>query len=313
MTVRILFAVPLFLVAAYFIYAGFKYTRMISGIFLGLVYDPEPETPLASAGEKIVILDSGDREIEALWVEKKGSSQLAIFCHESGASKESWEKYAYFLPDMGFHILSVDLRRETPDVSKNPLSQWPTSENVARLLTVIRWARKALCPDIRVVLFGVSNGADIAFAASFQDSTVKAVVADGLFSMKEIFRDYIRRWAPVLAKPNLFGDRHPEFLIRLFADLGFWHAEKKSGKKFVEVESLLKKRHVPLLMIYGAEDDYVPSSHQTFLQEVGRKSETSFWVVPYARHNEAVSVKQKDYEEKVSRFLENLGFVRHEK
>ncbi|MBI3316302.1 MAG: alpha/beta hydrolase [Candidatus Omnitrophica bacterium] len=312
-TIRFLWVLPLFLVAAYFLYSGFKYTRMIANIFLGLVYDPEPEPLQPSVGEKRAILDSSDREIEALWVEKKGSAEIVIFCHESGASKESWEKYAHFLPGMGFHLLSVDLELTPAGPGKNALSQWPVSGHVEKLLTVIRWARKAIRPDIRVVLFGVSNGADVAFAASFLDPTVKAVVADGLFSMKEIFRDYIRKWAPILVRPNLFGDNHPRVLVNGFTHLGFWYAQVKSGKRFVDVETLLKKPHVPLLLIHGADDDYIPPSHQAFLQKAGQRGNTSCWVVPLAKHNQAVLVQPKGYEEKVGEFLRSLGSVPCEK
>ncbi|OGW84054.1 MAG: hypothetical protein A3C47_00070 [Omnitrophica bacterium RIFCSPHIGHO2_02_FULL_51_18] len=292
-------------VAAYFIHAAFKYTRMISGIFLSLVYKPAFENFSSGLSEKITILDSSDREVEALFVENKGSRKVLIFCHESGAPKESWEKYAHFIPGSGFHILSVDLQKPSTALAENSLSQWPTREDVERLLTVIRWAKGSLGADVKVVLFGVSNGADIALGASFADPAVVAVVADGLFSMKEIFRDYIRKWAPILVKPSLFGDKHPDWIVNLFTDLGFWYSQKKSGAEFVDVEKLLRKKHVPILMIHGGVDDYAPGTHQAFLEKINsdRKSLERF-VVPNARHNQAVVVAKGAYEEKIINFLE---------
>src|SRR3989338_4771895 len=87
--------------AAYFIHSVFKYTRMISGIFLSLVYKPNLEEFSSALGEKITILDSSDREIDAVFLENRGTDKIMIFCHESGAPKESWEKYAYFFPKLG--------------------------------------------------------------------------------------------------------------------------------------------------------------------------------------------------------------------
>src|SRR5207247_399640 len=136
--------------------------------------------------------------IETILVENKGSKKIVIFCHESGSSKESWEKYAYFLPDAGFNVLSVDFSVKAREGQENSMAQWPTSEEVERLVTIIRWAKKAFEPDASIALFGLSKGGNLALAASFQDSSVKAVIADGLFSMKEIFREYIRKWAPIL-------------------------------------------------------------------------------------------------------------------
>lgn len=293
--------------AVYFVHSMFKYTRMISGIFLSLVYRPAVENNFSSVGEKITILDSSDHEIEALFIERPGSNKFLIFCHESGATKESWEKYAYFLPKAGFHVLSVDLQKPSQAPAENSLSQWPMRQDVEKLLTVVRWAKASVGGDAGVVLFGVSNGADIAFSASFEDTSVRAVVADGLFSMKEIFRDYIRKWAPILVKPNLFGDQYPQWIVHTFTELGFWYSQKRSKTRFVDVESLLRKPHVPLLMIHGENDDYVPSAHQAFLERInsGKRSLKRF-VVSRAKHNEAVVLAKETYEKKITEFLDKL-------
>ena len=299
-------AVPLALAAVYFTHAAFKYTRMISNIFLSLVYRPEFHFSGSAVGEKITILDSSDREIETLWMEKKGSRKTVIFCHESGATKESWEKYAYFLPALGFSVLSVDFG--VPEAAgQNNFSQWPTFEDVDRLLTVIRWAKKAFDPRMELFLFGISNGADIAFAASFLNPSVKAVVADGLFSMKEIFRDYIRKWAPIVVKPNLFGQKYPAWVVHVFTELGFWRSQRESKKKFVDVEALLKKNHVPLLMIHGAQDDYVPATHQNYLEKIHKRNVLfERFLVPGAGHNEAVTKNGEVYERKITDFLQKF-------
>ncbi len=304
-------SILLFLVLAvavfYSIHSAFKYTRMISNIFLSLVYDPPLEFSSSSRGERITILDSSDKEITAHFVETADSNKIVIFCHESGATKDSWERYAYFFTDLGFHVLSVDFGKKTDEEENNTLSQWPTREDVQRLLTVIRWSKKAFHADAEIVLFGVSNGADIAFAASFHDTAVQGVIADGLFSMKEIFRDYIRKWAPILVKPNLFGQNYPSWVVNVFTELGFWYCQKKTKKEFVEVEGLLKKRHTPLLMIHGEEDDYVPGSHQRFLEKVnGGKNNLLRLVVPKAKHNQAVILGAEIYRNSITDFVMNF-------
>ncbi len=292
---------------AYCLYAIFKYTRMIGNIFLSLVYDPGLELSSAQArGERVTILDSSDAEIQALFLEKKDSKKLVIFCPESGESEGSWEKYCFFLPDLGYHVLSVDLKDENSQSQKNTFAQWPTQNDVKRLLTAIRWAKKVCPPETEVILFGVSKGADIALAASFGDEAVKAVVADGLFSMKEIFRDYIRRWAPVLVKPNFFGEKTPEILIRIFAGLSFWYCQKTFEVRFIEIEKLLKKRRAPLLMIYGRKDSYVPAPHQDYLDKVSRRETLARFVVEEAGHNEAVVKDKESYERVILEFLSKI-------
>ncbi len=306
--IGIIFLIFLSAVAAYFIHSGFKYTRMISNIFLSLVYRPEAESFSSSTGEKMTILDSSDHEIEAVFAGTPGADKLVIFCHESGALKESWEKYAYFFPGLGYQVLSLDLGNKTAGFETNSLSQWPTENEVEKVVTAIRWAKKAAHPDLELVLFGVSNGADIALAASFRDPSVTAVVADGLFSMKEIFRDYIRKWAPILVKPNFFGDHCPDVLVNTFANLGFWYSQKKSKRRFIDVEKLLKKTHAPLLVIHGQEDHYVSESHQSFLEKLGLTREHfDRLVVPRASHNQAVIFDRALYEQKIKHFLGELS------
>lgn len=300
---RVLFAAAATAVVMYVVHTTVKYTRMIGSIFSSLVYRPEGEAPKPTTGEVVTVLDSGGAEIQVLSIESRGSKKAVIFCHESGSSKESWEKYAYFLPRAGFHVLSLDFAGEA-DGRPQSVAQWPTAEDVARLLTVIRWAKKALGPDLEVVLFGVSNGADIAFAASFEDVAVRAVIADGLFSMKEIFRDYIRRWAPVLVRPNFFGEKYPTWIVDFFARLGFRYCQKKSGTRFVDIDKLLKRKHKPILMIHGALDEYVPRSHQDFLARRAKaRPFVRTLVVEEAGHNKAVATARSEYERTVIEFL----------
>jgi len=285
-----------------------KYTRMISNIFLSLVYSPPVETTPAGEGERLTILDSSEKEIEILVIQKKSPRKVAIFCHESGSSKESWEKYAYFLPDLGYAVVSADLKPATSaGDGKNALIQWPTQADVERLVTVIRWSKRAFRPGVSIVLFGVSNGADIAFAASFRDDAVKAVVADGLFSMKEIFRDYIRRWAPVLVRPNFFGEKFPEWIVKSFTELGFRYSEKQAKCRFVDVEKLLARKHVPLLMIHGAKDDVIPDGHRRFLGRLARERAVRKVVVEEAGHNQGVVTARAFYEAAVREFLESAS------
>ena len=288
-------------------YFVLRYMRLIGNIFLSLVYKPSQEPPASARGDRLTIVDSSDHEIDILLIEKRYSKKAVIFCHESGMNKESWESYAYFLPELGYSMISMDFDRPS-EQENNSLSQWPTQDDVQKVLTVIRWAKRVLHLDLQIVLFGISNGADIAFAASFEDASVRGVVADGLFSMEEIFRDYIRKWAPMLVRPNPFGERLPGWVVNLFAALGFWYSQKQSKKRFVNVEDLLRRRHVPLLMIHGERDDYVPENHQKFLRSIpGEPGKFQHLTVSQAGHNQAVQVAREVYEETITGFLTKIS------
>lgn len=303
--IRLLIWLPILVLAAYAVFSVLKYPRMIGNIFLSLVYSPSPDAASSVKGERVCILDSSEREIEALFTQNRSSDRVVIYCHESGSTKDSWDKYAGFLSDAGYNIVSFDfLEPVSNDRKINSLSQWPIEEDVERLVTVIRWVRHAIKPEPKIILFGVSKGANVALAASFREPSVKAVITDGLFSMKEIFRDYIRKWAPILVKPNLFGDRYPKWVVDVFTQLGYWNCEKRTGKKFVDVEALLRKKHTPLLMIHGENDDYVSVTHQKFLRQIESAHGPAVHpIVSHAGHNEAIVLERARYEKEVRAFL----------
>lgn len=295
----------LIVLVVYAVFAVFKYTRMIGNIFINLVYRPPLENLTSSVGEPVTILDSSGHEIQGIFVEHSNAKRCIIFCHESGSSKGSWEKYAYFLPRLGFHLLSIDFEDQESGPQIRPMSQWPNMEKVERLLLVTHWVKKATRPDVEIIFFGISMGADVALAASVYEPNVKAVIADGLFSMKGIFRDYIRKWGPILVKPNFFGERYPAWVVETFANLGFWYCQGKSGIRFVDVEKFLKIQHPPLLMIHGEQDDYITPTHMAFLEKLNRGNLTHL-VIPQAKHNQAVSVDKQAYEESIGAFLETI-------
>jgi pimeloyl-ACP methyl ester carboxylesterase len=125
--------------------------------------------------------------------------------------------------------------------------------------------------------------------------------------MTEVFRDYIRRWAPVLVKPNFFGENYPGWIVNLFAELGFRRCETETKKTFINVEKLLKKPHPPLLMIHGENDDYVSARHQRFLGKIARRDCAEPWIVPKAGHNQAVVLARPEYEKKIADFLRSIS------
>lgn len=302
--IRWFWVFPVAFFLTYAVHSLFKYTRMISNIFLGLVYTPETESYGSSIGERVTILDSADHEIEALVVEAKNPRGVVIFCHESGGNKASWEKYGFFLPLSGFHVIAPDV--DCPQTPEEPsgLSQWPDEREVDRLEVVLRWARRAYGTRLPILLFGVSKGANLALAVSVREPRAQAVIADGLFSMREIFRDYIRKWAPILVRPNLFGEHYPGWIVNLFGALGYWNSGRLTKKQFIDVERLLRGPHPPLLAIHGELDDYIPASHQKLLARIAGKRAFSQLQVPKAGHNEAVTAARETYQRRVLDFLE---------
>lgn len=310
--IPLILAVPFIVMLVYGVYAGIKYTRLIGRIFSDLVFMPEERFSAVTVQgeEESIIGDSNEKITFLITVKPKDSNKIMIFCPESGESKESWEKYAYFFPKLGFQIISVDFDDLQKDREKNHFTQWPLKEDSKKLLKVIEWIKKSNHTAVSIILFGVSKGADIVFAALHSDPAVKGVITDGLFSMHEVFADYIRRWAPMLVRTNLFGDKYPDWVVQLFANLGYWQSQRVCGKKFIEVRAFLKKHHPPLLMIHGQKDEYVSEAHQKVLER-NYKNCSIFHrlVVEDAKHNAAILTNPEKYIEAITRFLSESGLL----
>jgi pimeloyl-ACP methyl ester carboxylesterase len=265
------------------------------------VFDPEAQTRREPVAPACWRAPGGD-----------GGGQLppvVVFCHEFGADRRSAGPYVSGFQKMGFAVLAFDFRghgdsRNTDDYVPR---QWATDRELTDLETVVAYVRGREDLDgSRVVLFGVSRGGVVAtvFAAQapLGRPTIPAVIVDGIFSTRRTLLEYMHRWVSIFADVRVIYSRLPEWIFRMYEKLTLLVSELRLGVRFLSLEEAVRVRRCPLLMIHGEADTYIDVAHARWLYEqaAGPKE---LWIVPEARHNQAVTVAGKLYHERILEFL----------
>ncbi len=161
----------------------------------------QPET-------QAVTFRTADRVTVHAWYHKVAPSRATILLfHQAGSSHQEYDAIAPRLNALGYSTLAVDQRAGGPmfgpNLTRRGLGYEGTYESaLPDLLAAIAWAHRNA--STRIVLWGSSYSASLAFAAAAQTRGIAALLA---FSPGEYFDDdqYVRRAAAHLTIP-LFVD-----------------------------------------------------------------------------------------------------------
>jgi fermentation-respiration switch protein FrsA (DUF1100 family) len=156
---------------------------------------------------------------------------------------------------------------------------------------VSRWCAWLLAtqPVQRVYGLGRSMGAAILIESLPREPNIRAAVAECPFSS---FRD--------VADYRLARASHiPGVLLWPMVDLGFSYARLRYGVNLYHASpaDAIRSARVPLLLIHGAADTNIPPEHSARLHALNPA--TTLWLVPGARHLDAMSIDPAQYARKV--------------
>ncbi len=235
-----------------------------------------------------------DDHLDGWFIPGERKATVLLFAGYARDHRRVW-RYAQFLKDEGFNILTIDFR------SARALKRKPTTLGFYELndaRAALDWVREQ--PSLRgqrVGLFGESLGGATALVLAAERPDIAAVVADCPFaSADEAISDGMRFVAHVPAYPS--GP-----LARQVARLITGH--DPGAMDATAALRALNGRPV-LLIQTKVEDRFSVKQVERLTQAAGLRAET--WTVEDAKHTE-VWVKYRDeYEKKVSRFLDaHLG------
>lgn len=218
---------------------------------------------------------------------------LAIFLHgyRSPAQRDGCGGFE-MMRDMGFDLLMVDQRGHGRSGGETITLGIKEQYDC---LNWIRYCTERFGPEKPVVLIGVSMGASTALLAASHTlpACVKGVIADcGYSSVKRILKQEIGKiglpmgvgWQLVKLGAKVFGRFNPE-----------------NG----EVAEALKHCEVPVLLIHGQEDRFVPCemSMENFEAIPGKKG---LLTIPGAGHGMSWYLNQEGYRRAVREFCERI-------
>lgn len=301
-----------------------RYLRIVVNLFLGVVVRSTPDEEQAFEGEEVTLLTPDGVRLAATLARPSmhsgrpepvegrrdgGERQpVVIFCHEFGADRRSAGLYTSGLLQAGFAVLAFDFRGhgDSKNTDDYVPRQWATDRELTDLEAAVAYARSREDLDgSQVALLGVSRGGVVATVFAGQDASIRALVVDGTFSTKRTLLEYMHRWVSIFADVRVIYSRLPEWLFRMYQTLTLLISELRLGVRFLNLEESVRLRRCPFLMIHGEADSYIDVGHVRWLYEQAAPPK-ELWIVPEARHNQAVIVAGNSYQQRTLEFLSPL-------
>jgi fermentation-respiration switch protein FrsA (DUF1100 family) len=219
------------------------------------------------------------------------TGKTAILAHGyTGKGKDMGRFARFYHEELGFNVLMPDARGHGESEGDYIGFGWHER------LDYLQWIGEVLAKvgeEAQIVLHGLSMGAATVLMVSGEElpGQVKAIVADcGYTSVYDQLAYQLRR---------LF--RLPTFPL---LDTTSLVTKLKAGYSFREASALeqVKKGKVPLLLIHGAEDRFVPTEMACELY-AACPGEKEIFIVEGAGHGTAYTTAGEDYEARVVGFL----------
>lgn len=233
-----------------------------------------------------------NQRLEALWLPHPGSKKAVIVGHGYKGTGITMSNFAHMFYDLGFNVLLPDDRGHGESDGQYISFGWLDR------LDYLGWLQRIIDrigADSQLLLFGTSmGGATVSLVAGEPSlpKQVKAVIEDCDYTDVETELAY-------LLKKQFHLPPMP--LVPLASFLNY----RRLGYplRVVNVRQALTRNHLPLLVIHGAEDVYVPTKmgRQNYAASAGPKA---LWIVPGAAHAESYWINPEAYQAHVKRFLD---------
>jgi pimeloyl-ACP methyl ester carboxylesterase len=232
---------------------------------------------------------------------------VILFGLEFGSNCWSCRAYCEHLVASGFDVFAFESRNQgTSDRQEgyDPL-QWVTDYEVRDAQAAIEYLKRRPDADPRGVgFFGISKGAGAGLIAAGRDPHVRCFVTDGLFATFTTLTPYMKQWFRIY---NTYFPLAliPDWYVDWIGRIGLRRIERERHCHFPSLEEAMRLvAPRPLLMIHGGADTYIkPDMAQALYDRVSGPRE--LWLVPDAKHNQALNVAGEEYRQRVLRFFES--------
>jgi pimeloyl-ACP methyl ester carboxylesterase len=231
---------------------------------------------------------------------------VVCFGIEYGSDRWSCRSYCDPLVAAGYDVFAYEPRNQgqsdtTPGYE--PL-QWLTDHEVADARAAVKYLTGRPDADpIGIGWFGVSKGANAGLAVMSEDPWVRCAVTDGAFGLRSVMMPYMRHWIRIYNRKLLVHGLMPAWFYAHIAMIGVRRVQRERKVRFFHLEPRMRRVRQPLLMIHGGADSYITLvMAQALLDRASGPKE--LWVVPGARHNQAVAVAGDEYARRVTAFFD---------
>ncbi|MFO0804537.1 MAG: prolyl oligopeptidase family serine peptidase [Gemmataceae bacterium] len=231
---------------------------------------------------------------------------VILFGLEYGSDRWAARSYCEKLVAAGFDVFSYEPRNmgeSDKDPAYEPL-QWVTDKDVSDMKTALQYLKNRPDADEKGVgLFGISKGGSTGFIVASTDPAVKCVATDGAYATYTVVVPYMQRWIKIYSDRHLLQRILPTWFYGLIGITGLNRVARERGVNYPSVEKAVSRLKRPLLMIHGDGDAYIkPEMAKALFARAAEPKE--FWLVPKAKHNQAIAIAEDEYHARVVAFFE---------
>ena len=265
--------------------------------------------PLAEA-EVVRFATSDGLTLRGCYLKASGPRRgVILFGLEFTSDCWSCRSYCENLVAHGFDVFAYEPRShgQSDTMPGYEPMQWVTDHEVRDAQAALAYLKGRPDADPRGIgLFGISKGAGAGMLAAIPDSYVRCAVTDGMFATKTTLLPYMGQFF-VIYKSFFPEVLIPQFYYRVIAFFALRLVRRERHCGFPSLETALARLGPrPLLMIHGAQDQYIrPEMARKLFELAGGSPENrEFWLVEGAKHNQALNVANAEYHERVLSFFE---------
>lgn len=223
------------------------------------------------------------------------SHSYVIMCHQYGGGPETMAQYAEHFYDLGFNIVLPYLRGHGKSEYGNITLGWGDSDDILCWVDSIVEKDK----DARIVLFGVSMGANAVTLAASKDlpDNVRLIISDSCYtSVSDLMKEFIK------------NDTHFSSLIVTGLTSAF--SKGKIGETFKNADTVAQVRNIklPIMFINGENDAVVPPLVSKKLYENCEADGVEEVIISEGTHGRNIEADESKYWSNIDGFiLNNLG------
>jgi fermentation-respiration switch protein FrsA (DUF1100 family) len=231
---------------------------------------------------------------------------VILFGLEFGSNRWACYPYCEFLLQNGFDVFSFESRGQGDSDEQpgyTPL-QWVTDCEVNDVWAALAYLQSRPDSDPRgVAFFGISKGGSAGLIAGSRVPYIRCFAADGVFATRTTMVPYMRKWVAIVSSQYFIQRALPVWFYGALANACLRYIRRQRGRRFPHLEhAMTRLAPRPLLMIHGGADTYIkPQMAEALFRRAQPPKE--LWVVPGAKHNQALHVAGDEYRQKVLKFF----------
>lgn len=232
---------------------------------------------------------------------------VILFGLEFGSNRWSLGQYCGELIESGYDVFAFEPRNQgesETDPRYEPL-QWVCDKDREDLRAGIAYLKKRIdAPTEGIGLFGISKGGSVGLAVASEDPWIRCIATDGAFAAYTTMVPYMRRWVQIYSPYKTLQNMLPGWFYGSIGIVAIARSASRRGVHYLNLESKLRRLRQPLFMIHGGADAYIKPEMAETLYRKARSKIKDLWIVPKAKHNQALHVAGEEYTRRLVGFFD---------